>query len=263
MSDTLILVDLPNRVSRPPFRPGCRQRQGQNGPEAGKGVFVTGFQATVILTWAPNDDDLDGNLLARNLTSEACWDSPPNGLDRVQSAAYQKDRARTKPFFEWEIDYHYDRMMEKFLAQWDGARIRDAYVYAIALPPSTTHHRLWKEAIKVETDDRGHKRPVHHHLEALQLAVDHAFTGSYASRFRPSEPPSTYSFTCGEVLRDPDYILHECRLFYQPRIDTAIHTPYHTLSLRELYNVHPNCLLFLKQSGVRLDLWTLDSNGPN
>ena len=158
MSDTLILVDLPNRVSRPPFRPGCRQRQGQNGPEAGKGVFVTGFQATVILTWAPNDDDLDGNLLARNLTSEACWDSPPNGLDRVQSAAYQKDRARTKPFFEWEIDYHYDRMMEKFLAQWDGARIRDAYVYAIALPPSTTHHRLWKEAIKVETDDRGRKR---------------------------------------------------------------------------------------------------------
>lgn len=120
MSDTLILVDLPNRVSRPPFRPGCRQRQGQNGPEAGKGVFVTGFQATVILTWAPNDDDLDGNLLARNLTSEACWDSPPNGLDRVQSAAYQKDRARTKAFLEWERDYHYDRMMEKFLRSGTG-----------------------------------------------------------------------------------------------------------------------------------------------
>lgn len=120
MSDTLILVDLPNRVSRPPFRPGCRQRQGQNGPEAGKGVFVTGFQATVILTWVPNDDDLDGNLLARNLASEACWDSPPNGLDRVQSAAYQKDRARTKAFLEWERDYHYDRMMEKFLRSGTG-----------------------------------------------------------------------------------------------------------------------------------------------
>ena len=120
MSDTLILVDLPNRVSRPPFRPGCRQRQGQNGPEAGKGVFVTGFQATVFLTWVPNDDDLDGNLLARNLASEACWDSPPNGLDRVQSAAYQKDRARTKAFLEWERDYHYDRMMEKFLRSGTG-----------------------------------------------------------------------------------------------------------------------------------------------
>ena len=144
---------------------------------------------------------------------------------RVLTLAYQKDRACAKAFFEWERDYHYDRMMEKFLAQWDGARIRDAYVYAITPPPSTTHHRLWKEATKVETDDRGRKRSVHHRRTtstALQLAVDHAFTGSYTSRFRPSDRPSTYSCTCGEVLRDPDHILRECRLFYQPRIDTAI-----------------------------------------
>ena len=147
-----------------------------------------------------------------------------------------------------------------------SARIRDAYVYAITQLPSTTHHRLWKEATKVETDDRGRKRPVHHRCitwTALQLSVDHAFTGSYASTAGsvPQIPPThTLARLCGEILCDPEHILRECRLFYQPRIDTAIDTPHHTLSLRELFNAHPNRLLpipeTIRRRGSTSGLWT-------
>ena len=145
-----------------------------------------------------------------------------------------------------------------------SARIRDTYVYSITQPPSATHHRLWKEDTKVETDDRGRKWPVHHRRTtwtALQLAVDHTFRGSYASTAGSApQSPHSYACLCGEILRDPEHILRECRLFYQPRIDTAIDTPHHTLSLRELFNAHPNCLLPIPETisrrGSTSGLWT-------
>ena len=34
---------------------------------------------------------LEGDQLAHTLASEACWGFPPDGMDRIQSAAYQKD----------------------------------------------------------------------------------------------------------------------------------------------------------------------------
>ena len=224
---------------------------------------VTGFQATVILTWVPNDDDLDGNLLARNLASEACWDSPPNGLDRVQSAAYQKDRARTKAFLEWERDYHYDRMMEKFLRSGTGpvSGMHTSMPSLYHPPPLITASGKRPSKWKQMTEDANDSLPPPRCFTTGNRPCLHRLLRFPVSPLRPPPPPSTYSFTCGEVLRDPDYILHEFRLFYQPRIDTAIHTPYHTLSLRELYNVHPNRLLFLKQSGAAAR--PLDSNGPN
>lgn len=51
---------------------------------------------------APKDDELDGDRLAHYLASEARWGSPPDGMDRVQSAAYREDRTRAQAFRNWE-----------------------------------------------------------------------------------------------------------------------------------------------------------------
>ena len=86
---------------------------------------------------------------------------------------------------------------------------------------------------------------------ALQLAVDHTFTGSYTARFRPSDPPHTLSCICGARLRDPDHIIRRCPVFHQQRIDTVIHAAYRTLTLQQLFNSYPERLLaFLQAPGI-------------
>jgi hypothetical protein len=46
------------------------------------------------LVWSPADGDLEGFWMASTWATTACLHDPPNRLDRVQSAAFQKDRAR-------------------------------------------------------------------------------------------------------------------------------------------------------------------------
>jgi hypothetical protein len=92
-------------------------------------------------------------------------------------------------------------------------------------------------------------RACHRHVTALQLAVDHAFTGSYAQRFRPADPPETLTCPCGAPLRTPQHITRECPLFYQTRVNHAIHTYGRTIAYSALYNSHPHKLLsFLRDS---------------
>jgi hypothetical protein len=45
------------------------------------------------LVWSPADGDLEGFQMASTWASAACLHDPPNGLDRIQLAAFQKDRA--------------------------------------------------------------------------------------------------------------------------------------------------------------------------
>jgi hypothetical protein len=47
--------------------------------------------ASFYLVWSPTDGDLEGCHMASTWASTACLHDPPNRLDRVQSAAFQKD----------------------------------------------------------------------------------------------------------------------------------------------------------------------------
>ena len=149
-------------------------------------------------------------------------------MDRIQSAAYQKDRARRLAYSLWERDYYWDRCRNQFLHNVTGSQLEGhAYTHAITSPPSEHNHPLWKAATDVERDDFGRKtkRPLysrHTTSTALQLAVDHAFTGSYAQRFRPLDPPETLGCPCGAPLRTPGHVIRECPLFYQTRVNRAI-----------------------------------------
>jgi hypothetical protein len=173
----------------------------------------------LVLCWAPKDDELEGDRMARSLTTTACQrnlSDLPNGMDRVLSAAYQKDRARRRAFHQWEMDYHLARAHNDLQVDATGITLDGAaYQYVISQPPSEHNHPLWAAAVAMEKDERGRKtrRPLFPRRTtstALQLAVDHAFTGSYASKFRPLDPPSSLSCPCGAPLRNPHHLIRNC-----------------------------------------------------
>ena len=161
-------------------------------------------------------------------------------------------------FQKWERGYYLDRCIETFRERWCDTPPSAAYTYTITTHPSKTHHPLWKEAskTKVEEDELGRKvkLPLYHRRmtsAAFHLAIDHAFTGTYAKRFRLSDPPESLLCTCGTVLRSPSHIITTCPLHYQHRVNAGIHSFNGTLTLRNLFSTRegtPKLLSFLEAS---------------
>ncbi|KAH9008409.1 hypothetical protein EDB85DRAFT_1883488 [Lactarius pseudohatsudake] len=56
----------------------------------------------------------------------------------------------------------------------------------------------------------------------MQVATDHAFTGTYVQHFRKNYPPENVACPCGHPLRDADHVICHCPRFTQPRLSTAI-----------------------------------------
>ena len=170
--------------------------------------FLIHRDVRLILAWSPKNEDLYPDRLARELAAEAANEFPPSGMDSVQSAAYQKDRARRHAFAQWEEEYHLNRMLEVAKTNWLGVGVcppRFAYSHAIITGPSVTHHPLWRESTTRVPATPGSKKKVFKYRRcttatALQLAVDHAFTGSYAKRFWPKDPPESLTCKCGAKL---------------------------------------------------------------
>jgi hypothetical protein len=200
-------------------------------------------QISVFLVWAPTDDSLPGLNLAKDAAIAASWDTPPDGMDRIQSAAFQKDRARQKAFNNWEREFGLERCLAQFKLRWlgdsgEGHAFRERI---ITEPPSTGHHALWAAATEVKKDANGKKTCIpkysrHVTSAALQLAVDHAFTGSYARRFRLADPPETTTCPCGSLTRSPTHLIRECPRLLQHRINAGIHTHNRTLTLEKLHS---------------------------
>jgi hypothetical protein len=219
----------------------------------------------LVLCWAPKDDDLEGDRMARSLTAAACRRNLadlPNSMDCILSAAYQKDRAHRRAFHQWELDYHLDRAHNDLQISATGLPLDGAaYQYAISQPPSEVNHPLWSATVAMEKDKRGRKTrhplfPWRTTSTVLQLAVNHAFTGSYASRFRPLDPPSSLTCTCGHPVRNPHHLIRDCCLHYLTRISCKITTRGRTLPLKSLFShlvEHAHLLLsFIHRSHVAM-----------
>jgi hypothetical protein len=179
-------------------------------------TFFTNHRGHLILCWAPKDDQLEGNWVAWSLATKVCGRDLadlPNGMDRIQSAAFQKDCACRRAFFQWELDFKAARALSSLQASATGTPSdRAAYQYAISQPPSEVNHPLWTAAVTREKDERGRK--TRHPLftqrttsTAFQLAVNHAFTGSYAKYFRPADPPESLRCPCGFHLCNPNHLI--------------------------------------------------------
>ena len=219
--------------------------------------FLIHRDIRLILAWSPKNNDLHSDLLAHTLAAEASQEFPPSGLDSIQLAAYQKGKAKVQVFEQWERKYRHDWMQEEFCTTWLESIVappRFTYQHTITESPSIQHHLLWKEVTtkaKLPTACKGPKYKRQTTSTALQLVVDHAFTGSYARRFRPADPPETHLYICSLVLWDPNHLLRSCPLFHQQRVDSVIVTDHHTLPLRQLFQMHPDHLLsFLQALGI-------------
>jgi hypothetical protein len=193
------------------------------------------------LVWTPVDAELEGQRVARVIAAEACLQDPPEGLHKVQSAAFQKVQARERAFNRWEQDYHFDRAKNVLQLRTTGLPLDGAaFTHAITNPPSGGNHPLWKATVEVERDEHGRKtrHPKYPRCvtsTALQLAVDHAFTGSYAAQFHPSDPPETLLCPCGAPLCTPQHLTLECRWFFQHRLNSGIYSFHCTLRYPQLY----------------------------
>jgi hypothetical protein len=106
-------------------------------------------------------------------------------------------------------------------------------------PCRSVTHPLWSTATAMEKDERGHKTR-RTTSTTLQLAVDHSFTGSYASRFRPLDPPSSLCCPCGHPMHSPHHLIRDCRLFYLKRIGHRLIDHSRTLSLKTLFSTTPH-----------------------
>jgi hypothetical protein len=227
--------------------------------------FSSHKDVQLVLCWALKDDDLEGDRMARALAAAACrrnLANLPNGMDCILSVAYQKDRAHRRAFHQWELDYHLDRAHNNLQISATGLPLDGAaYQYAISLPPSEVNHPLWSAVVAMEKDERGRKTrcplfPRQTTSTALQLAVNHAFTGSYTSRFRPLDLLSSLTCTCGHPICNPHHLIRDCCLHYLTRISCKITTRGRTLPLKSLFShsvEHAHCLLsFIHRSCVAM-----------
>ena len=125
--------------------------------------FLWFSHVSLTVIWALFNITLLGFRLASFIAEEAVQGTPPDGLDRIQSAAFQKDRARKIAFRNWERDFFLDRTLEAFNFRWRGITPSHAYIHTITLLPSEVHHPLWREATRTQPDELGlkTKRPLY------------------------------------------------------------------------------------------------------
>jgi hypothetical protein len=200
-------------------------------------------QVSYFLVWAPADDSLEGHNMAVEAAKKASWRLPPDGMDHIQSAAFQKSRPRQRAFLAWKHEFGLEHCLAQFRLCWTGDS-GEGHAHRekiITEPPSTSNHPLWVAASDMEKDENGRKKchPLysrHTTSAAIQLAVDHMFTGSYAKRFRPADPPETLACQCRAALRTPSHLIRECLCHYQARVNTGIQSHMCTLTLEQLHS---------------------------
>ena len=192
--------------------------------------FLLHRDVRLILAWSPKNDDLALDLLSRNCAAEACLELPPQGMDSVQSAAYQKNHARICAFSQWESKYHRDRMLENACTTWLGV---------VNAPPglSTTTHsstllpsHITPSGGKAQNAGQTPQgaRPNNPYIltAPLQLPSSWQLTMLSQGLTQPSSgwlTPLNHYHANVEPLRDPNHIFCHCPIFHQQQVNTVIH----------------------------------------
>jgi hypothetical protein len=146
-----------------------------------------------VLAWTPADFTLGGQEVAQALVDEACLFDPLLGLKHIMLAAYQKDEARKTAFRTWGHEHTRGQHDRK-----NGTKpCSFAFTHTLTKPPDGGSHPLWQAATAREKDTQFTQRTT---STAIQAAVDHAFTGTYVTRFRPTDPPEARACPCGPSL---------------------------------------------------------------
>ncbi|KAH9013674.1 hypothetical protein EDB85DRAFT_1899608 [Lactarius pseudohatsudake] len=242
----------PRRQQEPPYNPQSRCKpptKVTRGEQAWtrdltrrvEGMSIGIIHAIGVALHDPlNNTTTGGGAAAFSSSQAACLDPPDQ--HHFRSAAFQKRRARAEAFHKWAFDWHLARVEGEWRELTRGLPPEGhAHTHVLLRPPDGNNHPLWTAATDCERDDKNRKilsRPLYKRCStstAFQLAVDHAFTGSYAARFRPNDPPNSVTCPCGWGLRDPPHLIPSCPRFFNNRIDSGVLGQYWPLTYSQLF----------------------------
>jgi hypothetical protein len=97
------------------------------------------------------DTDLKGQWVAWAGAHKACLVDPPNRLNCIQLAAFQKDRAHMLAYQAWAQDYYWEQTCHTFHTTWTGqGTIGKAYTHALTTCPDSSNHPLWTAATTIK-----------------------------------------------------------------------------------------------------------------
>lgn len=164
--------------------------------------------AGITLTWSPVHRDRIQDSTVRYKALAACTLTPRASLNRVQSAAYQKQVTKRQAFTKW-AEWHADRRKRYGTDSF-------AYEYALTNAPSGRNHPLWKAA--AERIDGAPSYSHHTTTTALRLALGHAFISDYTRRFRLDIPEEENHCLCGFPDHSFHHLLYDCPRHTQARL---------------------------------------------
>jgi hypothetical protein len=96
----------------------------------------------LVLVWAPLDEDLGRQAQTRDMAREASRIDPPNGDNRIQSAAFQKARARECAYGSWSMEFYFAHAKNQLQINATGAPLDGhAHTHAIIHPPDGSNIR--------------------------------------------------------------------------------------------------------------------------
>jgi hypothetical protein len=233
--------------------------------------------ARIILVWSPEDHDLEGRKMAHGLAAEPCQHGHHNDFNRVQSAAYQKNRARYNAFFNWGTEWLVQQSQRGYSGQsWlptdFGTRTGSAHIphpkppRALPLRMPTLSPALWmgrttpcgrqpRNERKTTKDVKPgpHSIPDAPHPLCCSLRWTMLLWAlmSYAS---PGDAEEASACLCGALFKTDTHVLYDCpyRLLPVARhlsrmVYNGTKTPYHTIYRSR--NTH-RLLTFLQKSGA-------------
>ncbi|KAH8985306.1 hypothetical protein EDB92DRAFT_2028806 [Lactarius akahatsu] len=225
----------------------------------------------LFLVWTPVDAELGGQWLAWDWVAQGCTRNPPDGVNRINSASFQKARVRTLAFNAWGHRWYANRLIPVFRSQVLGEPLSFHQTYTDIFPPDPKHpHPLWQQATAAEKLPSGRRQPRHtcHTTSTLmQVATDHAFTGTYVQRFHTNDPSENISCPCGKAVRDAEHIIRECPHFIRAQVDSGIYLarPGHPVSLpllQSLLGTRKGIGMLLAFFDSRRALSALESSPP-
>lgn len=179
--------------------------------------FLLFSEVSVMVVWAPFDITLIGFRLVSFIAEEQHRALLLMGLTVSNWWLSRRNGHTESPFIIGNTIFILITPSRAFNFQWHGTSPSHTYQNTIVSPPSEIHHPLWREATWTQLNVLGQKtkKPLyrrHTTSTTLQLAVDHAFMGSYTTQFHPSDPPETMQCPCSSVTWDPLHIILDCFL---------------------------------------------------
>jgi hypothetical protein len=167
------------------------------------------------LVWAPACRKRAQDNKARAWVMEAVQVTPLAGLNHVQSAAFLKQVARQRAFYNWSTEWNAERESRCTTNKPDHF----AYGWSILTPPDGKNNPIWNSVVTTPAKSKGKiPAPLRHTTSTLLcFAVGHGFFSDYSTCFRKDLPNEAHFCPCGTAPWDMLHLIYDCPRFQHIR----------------------------------------------